>query len=111
MKRKRIHLEQILGRKVHDPAGKCAGRIEEVLSERDGERWVVTAYLLGTGGLMQRLSLVGAAGFLIDLLGGHGNPASHTVPWDQMDLSDPQHPRLRCPAESLKSIQPPAKQS
>ena len=108
MKRRRIHLEQLLGRKVHDPAGKSAGRIEEVLAERQGDRWVVTEYLLGAGGLMERLSLVGAASLFVSLLGGFGGSASYRVPWDQMDLADPNHPRLKCPADSLATIEPQA---
>jgi hypothetical protein len=106
MKRTRIHLEQILSRRVLDPAGKYAGRIEEVLAERQGERWVVTEYLLGAGGLKERLSIVGAAAWLVDILGGHGNPTSHRVPWDQMDLSDPKRPRLKCPADALAKFEP-----
>jgi hypothetical protein len=104
MKRARLHLERLLGRKVYDPAGKCAGRIEEVLVERRGDEWLVTEYLLGMEGLLHRLSVAGAAAALVRLLGGVGNPSSHRVPWAQMDLSDPEHPRVTCPADQLETL-------
>ena len=105
MTRRRVHLERLLGKKVLDPAGECAGRIEEVRCRHEGDEVVVVEYLLGRGGLMQRLSIGGAAGVLIDLLGAYGNPASHKVPWDKMDLSDPEHPRVTCRADELDTIE------
>jgi hypothetical protein len=104
MKRHRIHLELLLGAKVIDREGKPAGRIEEIRAEqRDGET-VVKDYLLGRGGLAHRLSITGVSTMAIALLGGRNNVASHRVPWDKMDLSDPRHPRVTCRAEELDEM-------
>src|SRR5204863_9151232 len=50
-------------------------------------------YLLGIGGLVERL----AAGPLVrNVLGRLARAAErHTVPWDELDLTDPERPRLR----------------
>ena len=103
-RRRRIRLEQLLGRKVKDPTGRAAGRIEEVLADWDGRTWTVQAYLLGRGGLADRLSIAGLSGFLVDTLGGHGNPTTRKVPWNQLDLTDPHHPRLRCSVDDLTPL-------
>jgi hypothetical protein len=105
MANRRVHFERLLGKRVIDPAGRCAGRIEEVRCRKDGGDVVVVEYLLGHGGLMKRLSISGAANFFTNLLGGYGNPASHKVPWDKMDLSDPERPRVTCLAEELDTIE------
>jgi hypothetical protein len=101
--KRRIHLEQLLGRKVKDPAGRTAGHIEEILADWDGRTWTVQAYLLGRGGLADRLSIAGFSGLVVDSLGGYGNPTSQKVPWNQIDLTDPRHPRLRCSVDELKA--------
>ena len=103
--RKRIYLGRLLGRKVYDPSGRCAGRIEEVraVKKADGS-CEVREYLLGRQGLLERLSIAGAAGLIVNRLGGYGAHASHRVNWDQMDLSNPEHPRIRCAIEELKSV-------
>jgi hypothetical protein len=102
--KRRIHLQRLLGRKVKDPSGRTAGRIEEILADWDGRTWTVQAYLLGRGGLADRLSIPGLSSLFVDSLGGYGNPASRKVSWNQMDLTDPRHPRLRCPVEDLAPV-------
>ena len=100
---KRLHLEQILGRKVIDIDGKSAGRIEEFRAEdRDGET-VITHYLLGRQGLWERLSIPGLAHSALRPLGARGE-ATHKVPWDKMDLSDPKHPKLRCRKDEVEEV-------
>jgi hypothetical protein len=104
MSRQTIHFEHLLSRKVKDAAGQNAGRIEEVLARKKDGRYYVTEYHLGRAALNERLGLVPLSEGLIHLLGGHRRSASHKVPWDQMDLSDPQHPKLRCLVTELKEI-------
>ena len=103
-RRRRVTVQQLLGRKVKDPSGRAAGRIEEILATWDGRTWTVQAYLLGRGGLADRLSIAGFSSFFVDTLGGYGNPASKKVRWDQMDLSDPHHPCLKCPVDELSPV-------
>jgi hypothetical protein len=104
MTRQTIHLDDLLSRKVQDAAGKPAGRIEEVLARRKDGRYYVAEYHLGRAALNERLGLVPFSEGLIHLLGGRRRSASHKVPWDQMDLSDPLHPKLRCLVSELEEI-------
>jgi hypothetical protein len=106
MTRRRIHLCQLLGRRVYDPSGRCAGRIRELRADRDADgRCVVREYLLGREALLESLSVAGAAASLVHWLGGHGANASHSVPWDKMDLSDPDRPRISCGVDELETLQ------
>jgi len=88
-----IHLEQLVGRRVVDARGRHIGRIEEVRAERRDAEWIVGDYVLGIGGLVERL----AAGELVsNVLGRLAREAErHTVPWDELDLTDPERPRMR----------------
>ena len=104
MKGKRIHLEMLLGRKVIDIDGKNAGRIEEFRTEeRDGEL-LITHYLLGRAGLGERLSISGLAYSALIPLGARKGVATHKVPWDKLDLSDPKQPRLRGRKDEVEEI-------
>ncbi|MFL6260970.1 MAG: hypothetical protein ACJ76Y_14785 [Thermoanaerobaculia bacterium] len=94
---KTVHFELLLGRKVHDPEGKKVGRILAVRAEPEGEDCVVREYLLGTAALLTRLGI--SAGRLLGLP-VHREPLC--VPWDLMDLRNPEKPRLTCRVEELK---------
>ena len=99
-----MRVEELLGRKVVDAEGRSAGRIEELRAHvRDG-KCVVTRFDLGREGLLERLSVGGVTLELVALLGGRrGAARGHSVPWEQMDLHDPKHPRLRCRVADLQS--------
>jgi sporulation protein YlmC with PRC-barrel domain len=94
---KTVHFELLLGRKVRDSEGRRVGRILEVHAEPEGEDCVVREYLLGAAALLTRLGI--SAGRLVGLP-IHREPIR--VPWDQMDLGNPERPRLRCRLEELK---------
>jgi hypothetical protein len=105
MKHRRVYLDTFLGKKVYDPAGQCAGRIEEVVARTEKGQCIVEEFHLGRVGLLQRLSVARFAEHLIGLLGARSRGASHSASWDQMDLTDPRHPRLRCLISDLKQIE------
>jgi sporulation protein YlmC with PRC-barrel domain len=96
MKGAKVHLEHLVGREVHDSEGKRMGRILSVTAERQGGECVVQDFLLGPAALLRRLgiSTLHMVGFRLQ------KPLA--VPWDQLDLSDPQRPCLRCRADELK---------
>ncbi len=97
--KKQIRLADLLGRQVVDPSGKRVGHLEEVEAEwRDG-RLTVTRYLLGVRGLLTRLS--------IEAWRSHeaGVGPGYTATSDQMDVSDPERPRLTCPASKLHRLE------
>lgn len=92
-----MRLDLLLGRKVLTDSNRTAGRIEEFrTSVVDGER-VIVEYVIGGVGLMERLNV----GFRqIFGLATSGRVAR----WDQIDVGDPQHPRLRCAIDQLKRM-------
>src|SRR5690348_6103915 len=99
----RIRVQHLLGTKVVDSVGRRAGHIEELIAqERDG-KCLVTAYMLGERGLMQRLSIADFAMGILSFLGARKAQHSRNVSWKEMDLSDPHHPRLRCTIEQLEA--------
>ena len=92
-----IHFELVIGRRVM-PAkdGKPVGRIEDAVVEpRDGE-FVVTEFRVGAEALLDRLGL---PAFKMHL---PGRRPAYRVRWDQIDLSDEQHPRLTVPQSELE---------
>ncbi|HEX3552121.1 MAG TPA: hypothetical protein VIA62_02705 [Thermoanaerobaculia bacterium] len=95
MKKASVHLELLLGREVHDSEGKRVGRILSVTAEREGDDCVIREYLLGPAALLRRLGIT-----TLRLVGfKHREPLR--VPWDQLDLSNPGKPCLRCRADEL----------
>jgi hypothetical protein len=88
-----VHVERLLGRPVVDGRGRRIGRIEEIHAEREGPEWVVRGYVIGVDGLIERLA---AGGIARALLGSLAPGRRHrTLAWHELDLSDPERPRLR----------------
>jgi len=105
MNGKRIHLEMLLGRMVKDIDGQKVGRIEEFrCEERNGET-VITHYLVGQQGLWERLSIPGLAYSVLLPLGAKKGAATHKIPWDKLDLSDPKHPKLRGRKDEVEEVE------
>jgi sporulation protein YlmC with PRC-barrel domain len=90
-----VRLERLLGRLVLDATGRPTGRIEDVEARPDGDAYVVTHVLLGPDG---RLAQLLAGAYELPTLRGLGlgrKPRIRRVPWEWLDLSDPECPRLR----------------
>src|SRR5438093_8968900 len=96
-----IHLELLLGKRVLDPAGKPVGRIEEMHAERRDGEWVIREYLIGPAALFQRLAAWPVAHAIAGIFGAGKLEEGPRVPWDKLDLSYPEHPRLLCSVEEL----------
>lgn len=97
-----INVEHLLGRKVVDIDGNDVGRIEEFRVERDGKKCLVEAYLIGASAVIQRLSAWTLVRPVNRMLHGRGFYSIYRVPWQDMDLSDPHHPRLRTSKRDLR---------
>jgi hypothetical protein len=93
-----VHLELLLGKLVCDPDGARAGRILSVQAEADGDECVIREYHLGTAALLERLGFT-----ILRIAGWPRFKEPLRVPWDQLDLSDPERPRLCCRVEELKA--------
>jgi hypothetical protein len=93
-----VRLDRVLGRCVLAANNRSIGRIEEFRAERQGSGWVVVAYAIGRGGLWERLGL--GVRLLFQLKTGAG----YLARWDQVDLSNPDVPRLRCHVDELQKL-------
>jgi hypothetical protein len=90
-----LYLDELIGRVVVAGNNRPVGRLEEFHSEQRGDSFEIVEYVIGAAGLVERLHLGVKALFGIS---GKGKVAR----WDQIDLSDPRHPRLTCSIEDLR---------
>jgi sporulation protein YlmC with PRC-barrel domain len=103
MANRELHLELLLGSKIFDADGACVGRLEEVIAEKRGDEWVVREYLVGKMAFLHRFSMLHMASVALGILGAKRN-SGYKVPWNKLDLSDPAHLRLHCPAHELETL-------
>jgi hypothetical protein len=96
-----LRLEDLLGREVYAADNRRVGRLEEIRAEWHGAACTVTGFVIGAAGLLERLGL-GAR-----LVIGLSRAGGHVAGWQQLDLSDPERPRLTCPIDELESVSPP----
>jgi sporulation protein YlmC with PRC-barrel domain len=83
-----LHLELLVGKKVFALNGQSIGRLEEIRAKKDRGHFFVEEFLVGSYAVLERLAAwKGSEGY--------------QVRWDQLDLSDPQRPRLRCEVDEL----------
>jgi hypothetical protein len=96
MSKPTFDVELLHRRMVCDAAGKAVGRVQEIRAEKRESELVVTEYHLARMTLLYRfgVSLLSAVGIE---LGGHLR-----VPWDRLDLSDPERPTLLGTSEDLE---------
>jgi sporulation protein YlmC with PRC-barrel domain len=94
--------ELLLGRKVRDINGEKVGRIEEFDVERGDKACMVEAYMIGASGVIDRLSAWSLIRPIAKLLRRRHVFSAYRVPWEEMDLSDPEHPRLRIAKGDLR---------
>ena len=90
-----VRLEQLLGRVVVAGNNRPVGRLEEFHAEQRGDYYEIVEYVIGGAALMERLD-VGVKSLFGKSTGGK------IARWDQLDISDPEHPRLSCSVEELR---------
>ena len=93
-----VRLDRLIGRRVVAANHRVIGRLEELRLERRGDSWIVTDYVIGADGLMERLGLG------VRLLFGGKRSRGVVARWDQMDLSEPDRPRITCHADQLRAL-------
>jgi hypothetical protein len=98
-----VHVELLLGRLVRDADGRKVGRLEEVRAERVGGQLRVVEYLTGGLGAAHRIGLNNLPFAALGLLGLPSGGGGYVIPWQVMDLSDPERPRTRCPRDALSA--------
>jgi hypothetical protein len=97
-----VHLERLLGRRVEDVHGRSVGHIEEVVAERRNGVCTVREFHLGPSALLERLAMSASAVPFLGFLARFGGGCR--VPWDRLDLSDPERLRLTCDADALAPL-------
>lgn len=101
MKRQEIHLELLIGKRVFALNGGSIGRLEEVRAELNARGFCfVTEFLVGSYAFLERLSAWRMGRAVLRTLPVRRR-AGYRVRWEQLDLSDPRRPRLRCEVEEL----------
>jgi len=93
-----LRVDRLLGRQVWTANNKRLGRLHELCAEPQGGEVVIVEFMVGAAGLLQRLQLG------VRLLAGLKRSGGYAVRWDQLDLSTPERPRLRCPIAALRRL-------
>ncbi len=91
-----VHLDRLIGRKILTGNNRPLGRLEECRAERRDDSWVITEWVIGSAGLLERL------GFGVRMILGLHPGRSFVARWDQVDISDPEKPRLTCSMDELR---------
>src|SRR3954470_19346343 len=91
-----VRLDRLIGRQIRTGNNRQLGRLEECRAERRGDAWVITEWVIGSAGLLERLGLG------VRMIVGMRAGKSFVARWDQLDLSNPDMPRLNCSLEDLK---------
>jgi len=98
-------LSELLGRAVRDADGRKIGRIEELNAEISLEQgrsdYLVTSFSVGRFG---SLDVIATGNFVQQLVRRFVRTTGYSryeIPWDWMDMSDPEHPRALRRADEL----------
>jgi hypothetical protein len=92
-----LRMDRLLGRTVLAANNRSIGRLEDFRAEMRGDSFVITEYVIGPAGLLERLGL--GAKLILGLRRG-----GYVARWDQLDLTDPKHLRLTCSVAELEKL-------
>ena len=97
-----IKVQLLVGTKVHDVDGRKVGRIEEIRVERQETALLVVAYLIGTSALIDRLSARTLVRPIRGFLDARHIYSVYEIPWQEMDLTDPNRPVLKISQREMR---------
>ncbi len=98
-----IHVELLLGERVFAMNGLPIGRLEEIRTHVNKGHLFVSEFLVGKYALLERLAAWRIGRGLLRVVGKRKD--GYRIRWDQIDLSDPQHPRVLCDVDELLPMQ------
>ena len=104
MRRQEIHLELLLGNQVYALNGRAIGRVEEVCAELDQGAASVNEFLVGKYAILERLSAWEIGRAVLGLFGPLLK-SGYRIRWDQIDFTDPEHPKLTCQVSELAPLE------
>jgi sporulation protein YlmC with PRC-barrel domain len=100
MAKRQLHVELLLGEKVFAMNGLSIGRLEEIRTEINRGHFYVTEFLVGSYAFLERLAAWRIGRALLRRQRREG----YRIRWEQLDLSDPRRPKLRCDVDELMPL-------
>ena len=104
MQKQEVNLELLVGRRVFGLNGKSIGHLEEIRAELVEGECLVTEYLVGAYAVVERLAALSIGRAILKLLGATKKHEGYRVPWDKLDLTDLERPRLLCSVNELETL-------
>ena len=104
MQKQEVNLELLVGRRVFGLNGKSIGRLEEIRAELVKGECLVTEYLVGAYAVIERLAALSIGRAILKLFGATRKHEGYRVPWDKLDLTNPERPRLLCRIDELRTL-------
>jgi sporulation protein YlmC with PRC-barrel domain len=104
MAKQEIHLELLLGKRVLGLNGKPVGHLEEIHAELHQGECFVEEYLIGSYAMFERLAALSIGRTILKFFGATKKHEGYRVPWNKLDLTDPERPRLVCPVKDLVAL-------
>src|SRR5205085_11890335 len=104
MAKQEVNLELLIGKRVRALTGKSIGHLEEIRAELSEGECFVEEYLVGTYAVLERLAAISIGRAILHLFGARRKHGGYKVPWDKLDLTDPERPRLLCEVDKLKTL-------
>jgi sporulation protein YlmC with PRC-barrel domain len=105
MSAREIRVTDLVGRRVYDAAGRSIGRIEELICEielrPEGRDYVVRELHVGAAGFLEAIAGSTLARRLLRTVGRGSGYTRYRVPWEVVDLGDPERPRITLRREEL----------
>ena len=98
-----LNVELLLGEKVFAMNGLPIGRLEEIRTQINKGHFFVSEFLVGDYAMLERLAAWRVGRALLRVTGKRKE--GYRIRWDQMDLSDPGHPRVLCGVDELMPMQ------
>ena len=80
--------------------GSSIGRLEEIRTEVNRGHFYVTEFLVGRYAFLERFAAWRIGRALLRVFGAR-RKQGYRIRWDQLDLSDPQRPKLMCEVDEL----------
>jgi sporulation protein YlmC with PRC-barrel domain len=98
-----LHVELLLGKKVLALNGQSIGRLEEIYAKTNRNHYFVSEFLVGSYAMLERLAAWSIGRAVLRVLGTK-RQEGYRIRWDQLDLSDPERPRLLCDVDELMPL-------
>ena len=96
-----LSVELLFGREVRDSHNHVLGRITDICAGDDAGEFVVRHYLVSPARGTYRVLLASIVYEVLRLFRLPLGRPSYIVPWSEMDLYDPQRPRVRLSKSEL----------